>query len=298
MNLRWTCAVLLVAPYGFALSLEDAPEDSRTQVGNALRVLAKGLGPRAQAPGSVEHAIARYYPKKAWTVDEGVIPAQVPNARCPQGMVLVQKRSCVDVYEGAIVDDTGALYSPYVPLQEGKAYQAVSRAGVVPQGYISANQAADACKAAGKRLCGAAEWRMACAATQGTAFPYGPTRVKGKCNDAGKSSIMVYYADKMNTVGLDRAALNDTRLNQMDRTIAKTGEFADCVTDTGLHDMVGNLHEWTADTNGTFQGGYYLDTHEHGDGCAYRTIVHNANYHDYSTGFRCCADPVSTQAEP
>ena len=35
--------------------------------------------------------------------------------------------------------------------------------------------------------------------------------------------------------------------------------------------MVGNLHEWTNDPNGTFQGGYYLDTHKNGDGCTYRT---------------------------
>jgi formylglycine-generating enzyme required for sulfatase activity len=55
--------------------------------------------------------------------------------------------------------------------------------------------------------------------------------------------------------------------------------------------MVGNLDEWTADPNGTFQGGFWLDTSQHGDGCAYRTIAHPYDYHDYSTGFRCCADP-------
>ena len=59
---------------------------------------------------------------------------------------------------------------------------------------------------------------------------------------------------------------------------------------SGLYDMVGNLHEWTADPRGTFQGGYYLDTRENGEGCAYRTTAHGFDYHDYSTGFRCCAD--------
>ena len=54
--------------------------------------------------------------------------------------------------------------------------------------------------------------------------------------------------------------------------------------------MVGNLHEWVDDPDGTFQGGYYLDTHQHGDGCNYRTPAHDIYYHDYSTGFRCCAD--------
>ena len=84
--------------------------------------------------------------------------------------------------------------------------------------------------------------------------------------------------------------LNDARLNQQPDTIAKTGEYADCVNDFGVYDMVGNVHEWTSDTNGTFQGGYFLDTSLHGEGCAYRTIAHGYDYHDYSTGFRCCAD--------
>ncbi|QXD15378.1 hypothetical protein GQ464_000010 [Rhodocaloribacter litoris] len=28
----------------------------------------------------------------------------------------------------------------------------------------------------------------------------------------------------------------------------------------------------------------------HGEGCLYRTTAHGRTYHDYSTGFRCCAD--------
>jgi len=34
---------------------------------------------------------------------------------------------------------------------------------------------------------------------------------------------------------------------------------------------------------------YYLDTTLNGDGCNYRTVAHAHDYHDYSTGFRCCA---------
>jgi formylglycine-generating enzyme required for sulfatase activity len=54
--------------------------------------------------------------------------------------------------------------------------------------------------------------------------------------------------------------------------------------------MVGNLHEWVDEPQATFRGGYYLDTRINGDGCEYRTVAHGADYHDYSTGFRCCAD--------
>ena len=90
--------------------------------------------------------------------------------------------------------------------------------------------------------------------------------------------------------GWGMTELNDPRAIQVENTLAKTGAYPACVNDYGLFDMVGNLHEWTDDPNGTFQGGYWLDTAQHGDGCAYRTIAHGFGYKDYSTGFRCCAD--------
>jgi formylglycine-generating enzyme required for sulfatase activity len=103
--------------------------------------------------------------------------------------------------------------------------------------------------------------------------------------------MLALHADTLKR-GWGAVELNDPRLNQLEGTVAKTGAFPGCVNDYGLYDMVGNLHEWTADTNGTFQGGFWLDTAQHGNGCAYRTIAHPYDYHDYSTGFRCCADPT------
>jgi hypothetical protein len=89
------------------------------------------------------------------------------------------------------------------------------------------------------------------------------------------------------------AHLNDPGLGQVDGALAKTGEHAECVNGFGVFDMVGNLHEWVATdpslVHGTFAGGYYLDTTLNGDGCNYRTVAHAHDYHDYSTGFRCCA---------
>jgi formylglycine-generating enzyme required for sulfatase activity len=86
--------------------------------------------------------------------------------------------------------------------------------------------------------------------------------------------------------------MNDPALNQVDGTLARTGDRAGCTNGYGVFDMVGNLHEWIADPNGTFLGGYYQDVSSfgHGEGCGYFTTAHQANYHDYSTGFRCCAD--------
>lgn len=90
------------------------------------------------------------------------------------------------------------------------------------------------------------------------------------------------------------AQLNDPRLGRVEGALAKTGSHAACTSAFGALDMVGNLHEWVktdaAADHGTFAGGYYLDTHLNGDGCNYRTTAHAHDYHDYSTGFRCCAD--------
>jgi hypothetical protein len=89
------------------------------------------------------------------------------------------------------------------------------------------------------------------------------------------------------------AKLNDPALGQVDGALSKTGEHAECVNGFGAFDMVGNLHEWVATdpaaVHGTFAGGYYLDTTINGDGCNYRTVAHAHEYHDYSTGFRCCS---------
>jgi formylglycine-generating enzyme required for sulfatase activity len=85
--------------------------------------------------------------------------------------------------------------------------------------------------------------------------------------------------------------MNDPRLNQLPNSLAPSGSFEQCVTAEGVYDMHGNLHEWVADADGTFRGGFYVDAVINGNGCLYRTTAHSRSYHDYSTGFRCCALP-------
>ena len=213
-----------------------------------------------------------------------------PGGTCPEGMALVEDRFCIDRWEASLAEiaPQGQVpFSPYTTPQ-GRSVRALSLEGVVPQGYVSRDQAARACAASGKRLCLEGEWETACRGDSPHAFPYGDSRERGACNDSGISPLRALYRDSPDMYY--PGPMNDPRLNQLPQTVAKTGAFAKCTNAFGVYDMVGNLHEWVMSPRPTFRGGYYLDTHINGDGCAYRTTAHAADYHDYSTGFRCCAD--------
>jgi formylglycine-generating enzyme len=218
---------------------------------------------------------------------------------CLPNMVSIGGSYCIDPYEASLVEhlENGEErpWPYYQILQSDVTVRAVSLRGVFPQGYISGVQAREACERSGKRLCKPDEWRNACKGPSGTIFPYGNSREVGRCNDNGRSS-MRFFNPKLDSkpehrwMWGDAGNMADPRLNQLDGTLTRTGEREGCTNEYGVFDMVGNLHEWVDDPDGTFQGGYYLDTHINGDGCNYRTTAHPMSHLDYSTGFRCCAD--------
>jgi formylglycine-generating enzyme len=219
--------------------------------------------------------------------------AEARGPSCGPGMSLVGDEFCIDRYEGSLVlvtPEGDKAFSPY-EMVKGQKVRAVSRANVTPQAYISRNEADGACKASHKRLCQESEWVQACEGKRPTAFPYGDDRRAGYCNDEVQASPLAKLYPDVGTDAYTFEPMNDPRLNQVPGTVARTGRFAHCRSSYGAYDMVGNVHEWVDDPGGTFLGGYYLDTHINGDGCHYKTVAHDADYHDYSTGFRCCADP-------
>lgn len=217
------------------------------------------------------------------------------NGLCPANMASVDDRFCVDKYEASLVEvlPSGEERAfPYFQAVEGHKVRAVSEKGVYPQGYISGKEAANACKASGKRLCKPEEWRVACKGPEKQRYGYANDRKPGQCNDTGKSPIGMIHASTIanGTAFSSNAIMNDPQLNQQPGTLAETGSHGDCSNGYGVYDMVGNIHEWVDDPKGTFQGGYYQDVQKNGEGCGYRTDAHEVWYHDYSTGFRCCAD--------
>ncbi len=214
--------------------------------------------------------------------------ARATTARCPEDMALLEGRYCIDRYEASLerLDDAGNPIGafPYSETVGSASVRAVSKAGVFPQAYVHQGDAKRACERAGKRLCSDPEWLSACRGATQTTWPYGTRFRSGYCNDDGVAPLREVFG----RFHFDTVTMNDPRLNRVEGTVARTGSFSRCTSGNGVYDMVGNVHEWTA--GGTFRGGFFLETKQLGEGCTYNTTAHPTDYHDYSTGFRCCAD--------
>jgi formylglycine-generating enzyme required for sulfatase activity len=176
-------------------------------------------------------------------------------------------------------------------------------------------EARAACEASEKRLCTLAEWYRACRGSKGTTYPYGANESREACNTGKPHILAKFFGSDPHNWAYD--SFNDPRLNLDPLGLAKTGAHAECKSDYGTFDMVGNVHEWVSDIvdrslavklplredierklevntgKGIFMGGFYSTTSEHGRGCGFVTIGHEPKYHDYSTGFRCCRDPLT-----
>ena len=269
----------------------DAAADAGADLAVSVDASADGPRPRDLAPDTPPpDAAAGCDPEASPTNPQVTPPAGLGG--CPAGMApLPGGAACIDRWEAHLIEDTADGPRPWSPYRNpgDRTVIAVSAPGVVPQGYIDEVQAAAACDRAGRRLCTRAEWELTCGGPEGRAYPYGDVRRPGVCNDAravhpaiewfGTSDAWIW------------SELTHPCLNQLPDSLAATGAHEGCVTPESVFDLMGNLHEWVDDPGGTFKGGFYVDTVLNGEGCRYTTTAHNVWHWDYSTGFRCCADP-------
>jgi hypothetical protein len=93
------------------------------------------------------------------------------------------------------------------------AYEYPNRPGVQPATRVDFKDAVSLCERAGKHLCTESEWQRAC----GHAFPYGEKFEAGKC--MGKKKPV--------------------------KAAVPTGAMEGCVSPEGVHDLSGNVAEWT-----------------------------------------------------
>lgn len=248
---------------------------------------------------------------------------------CPEEMVLVAGRVCVDRYEVSLVDRSslvslsphypptelaprlhatwskprkepvgrlGLLAIPELPELPGVQLKgtaeptARSVAGVLPQGYLSQKTAELACQNAGKRLCTEEEWLTACRGERHTTFPYGDTYREGVCNIRRASHpARLLHGDASRNHLDPRLGLTE---DQDGPLLKKTRDSPGCKSvwgDDAIYDMVGNIDEWVAGPRPAFLGGFFSRATT--AGCMARIASHQSTYFDYSLGTRCCKQP-------
>ena len=214
-----------------------------------------------------------------------------PGCAPGMGYVAASEPFCMDRFEASLVlaSDPSVSLSPYHnPGTTG--VRAVSLRYGVPQGYIDEVRAKAACQSAGKRLCSTTEWLFACQGDAGWTYPYGTVREPGRCNDDRRQHVAVeYFGTSESWI---YSEIDNACLAQLPASLDLAGENEGCQTPAGIYDLMGNLHEWVDDDAGTFRGGFFDDTVINGQGCLYRTTAHGVGHWDYSTGFRCCAEPA------
>lgn len=155
---------------------------------------------------------------------------------CPEDMKAVEKgKFCIDVYEFP------------------------NKRSGTPQTDVSYEEALEACRSVGKRLCTASEWEMACRGDKGVnQYPYGRK----------------YDANHCNTLGNGRVK----------NSIAESGEFYECRGDADIFDMSGNAAEWV---QGGFVYGGSWQNGAQGSGCGSKMQLETGRKYFYA-GLRCC----------
>lgn len=188
---------------------------------------------------------------------------------CPEGMASVLGEFCMDRFEASRPDATAIS-------QGEETGPASSVAGVMPwrtssgaDGYAAAQQA---CQEAGKRLCTAEEWSLACAGPEGRLYAYGDEYDPAICN-----GIDAFCPDPYPFCGLELGGFH----------LVATGEFSGCVSPEGIHDINGNLWEWIQGDDLQVKGGAY--------NCGDSATLHACTYsspaaYRSAVGFRCCSD--------
>ncbi|MEM1033329.1 MAG: SUMF1/EgtB/PvdO family nonheme iron enzyme, partial [Myxococcota bacterium] len=160
--------------------------------------------------------------------------------------------------------------------------------GVRPAVMASYRDAKRVCRAEGKRLCEAEEWRFACEGPLRWPYPTGRIRDAEAC-----------HLDRVPRAP-DRAALRSSfeTAGEVARLDQRRPSGADprCVSPFGVVDASGNVAEWVHDREGdphdvprvtALAGG---DWERSPGTCRTLDGRHGAGHRSHTSGFRCCSD--------
>lgn len=192
-----------------------------------------------------------------------------------------QTSVCIDAYEASLVaskstttailgstsDDYGScLATDGTTTSCAYTLSAQAKAGVLPSRYLTWARAVSLCKLAGERLCSVREWQTACGGPAGTAYPYGASYQNSTCVD----DAYIVGANPM---------------------IQLKGKATGCESADLAFDMVGNVDEWLADSDGNSDGHYVAGGSVYSSKPSCTTLIGDYPFNGPAQrGVRCCLD--------
>lgn len=284
-------------PFGASLTSID-PLGAR---GRGALSLGATIGGGAIDFAAMADLAARAAPAIDSATDSGVV--QVPgvdtHGACPTGMVLVEGESCTEVEHTCLremKDDPAHRCLEFKPgadmciASRGKLkfcmdrYEWPGTPGAQPRVLVDYYEAERSCKSVGKRMCKEDEFYLACEGPEHWPYAWGHVRHPSPCN-IDRPYFMVDWLKWAK--GYDAMVEEAKRLDQ-----ALPIGSSKCWSPYGVHDIAGNVDEWTKsrpgrDLEGSLNGGYWGPVQ---NACRYVTLVHGPEFKFYQIGFRCCSD--------
>lgn len=226
------------------------------------------------------------------------------SVQCPPDMALVSipndtsgaNRFCIDRYEASKPDATASSNGSDTSV-------AMSVSGVLPWVVNPMSDDAlvsfkNACKAAGKTLCNATQWKATCGGPTQANYAFGNEFNVETCNN-----VATFCDDYCTANGIAPQECNTTTSNcgyycgdgSTSNTcfqLAPTGQFAQCTNQTGTFDVSGNLWEIVTSTNAA---GYEIRGGAFNCASPLNRLKCNyiANWTALYAGFRCCSEATT-----
>jgi formylglycine-generating enzyme required for sulfatase activity len=169
-------------------------------------------------------------------------------------------------------------------------YEAPNKRGATPIVMTTFHQAESWCASRGKRLCTEQEFETACEGPQLMPFFYGWSVDGSVCNTSRKWR---QFDDTALRAGGETSQREVKRLWQG----WPSGHGERCRTQDGIYDLLGNVEEWVVSRahrkyRGALMGGWWAKPWV---GCRSVNDAHYTHFAFYQVGFRCCADPISSE---
>ncbi len=219
-------------------------------------------------------------------IDMDITEDTVTSLSCPEDMVNIENKFCIDRYEASRPDATRDS-------QGSDSSFATSKEGVIPWYSVTLSIAKEACKMANKRLCKPEEWFFACSQNGTTNYVYGNTYNPITCN--GIDTFC--YCDNPQCSSLSQCPYPHCYNKSSNEgggpcgsafRVMPTGSFKDCRNQWGVYDLNGNVWEIVDTEDGLehFRGGAY----NCGDSEMLHRCDYDATWGPSAKGFRCCKD--------